>query len=224
MFAQPMLYPCPILKRSPEEPKISPKIQAATIVEQRAMRQRQLIDAAMSLALEGGVSKVTVSSVAKRAGVARSSIYEYFSSSADLIADLIMEEMAYYRDRLACAVAKVEDPYRYIELWIAEALEYVVDGRHLLVKSLNTVTTPNYRKSDIAKGHKELMATITQPISKIGIRDLGLALTYLQNTIDAASIRIESGMDPAQEIESAQIFALAGLKALASNSRKLMRS
>jgi hypothetical protein len=33
---------------------MSPKIQAATIVEQRAMRQRQLIDAALAIALESG--------------------------------------------------------------------------------------------------------------------------------------------------------------------------
>jgi AcrR family transcriptional regulator len=79
---------------------MSPRIQEATIREQRQMRQRQLMDAALSLAMEDGVDSVTVSAVAKRAGLARSSIYEYFASSADLIADLVMEEMAYYNKRL----------------------------------------------------------------------------------------------------------------------------
>ena len=59
---------------------MSPKIQAATIVEQRAMRQRQLIDAALAIALESGAANITVAAVAQRAGLARSSIYEYFSS------------------------------------------------------------------------------------------------------------------------------------------------
>lgn len=173
------------------------------------------MDAAISLAMEDGVESVTVSAVAKRAGLARSSIYEYFASSADLIADLVMEEMAYYNKRLIKAVGNVEDPYEYLSLWIEEALQYVVDGRHLLVKCLNTVVTPEYRKSDIAQGHRDLMGTITKPLSEIGLPDVRLGLSYIQHTIDAASVRIESGNDAALEISYAQKFAIAGLRALA---------
>lgn len=193
---------------------MTPKIQEATIRAQRQMRQRQLMDAALSLAMEGGVDSVTVSAVAKRAGLARSSIYEYFASSADLIADLVMDELAYYNNRLLKAVGSVEDPFEYISLWIEEALQYVVDGRHLLVKSLNTVTTPNYRKSDIAQGHRDLMGTITKPLIEIGLPDVKLGLSYIQHTIDAASVRIESGNDASLEISYAQKFAVAGLRAL----------
>ena len=191
-----------------------PKIQAATVVEQRQMRQRQLMDAALSLALEGGVDAITVSAVAKRAGLSRSSIYEYFSSSADLVADLVVEEMAHYNSRLLIAVGNVEEPYEYIELWIAEALQYITDGRHMLVKSLNIANTPSYRKSDIAQGHKNLMATIIKPLEIIGLSDLGMALAYLQNTIEAAAVRIESGNEATLEIASAQKYAIAGLRAL----------
>jgi AcrR family transcriptional regulator len=193
---------------------MSPRIQEATIREQRQMRQRQLMDAALSLAMEDGVDSVTVSAVAKRAGLARSSIYEYFASSADLIADLVMEELAYYNKRLLKAVDNVNDPFEYISLWIEEALQYVVDGRHLLVKSLNTVTTPNYRKSDIAQGHRDLMGTIIKPLSEIGLPDVRLGLSHVQATIDVASVRIESGNEAAVEIEYAQKYAIAGLKAL----------
>lgn len=182
------------------------------------MRQRQLMDAALSLAMEDGVDSVTVSAVAKRAGLARSSIYEYFASSADLIADLVMEEMAYYNKRLLKAVDNVEDPFEYIKLWIEEALQYVVDGRHLLVKSLNTVTTPNYRKSDIAQGHRDLMGTIIKPLSEIGLPDVKLGLAHVQATIDVASVRIESGNEAALEIEYAQRYAIAGLRALLDHS------
>ena len=193
---------------------MSPKIQEATIREQRQMRQRQLMDAALSLAMEGGVDSVTVSAVAKRAGLARSSIYEYFASSADLIADLVMEEMSYYNKRLLKAVHNIEEPFTYISLWIEEALAYVVDGRHILIKSLNTVTTPNYRKSDIAQGHRDLMGTIIAPLNTIGLTDVKLGLAYIQATIDAASVRIESGNDAALEISYAQKYAIAGLRAL----------
>ena len=194
---------------------MSPKIQAATIVEQRAMRQRQLIDAALAIALESGAASITVAAVAQRAGLARSSIYEYFSSSADLIADLVIEELALYQKRLSQAVIGTQDPYQHIELWIAEALQYVVDGRHMLIKSLNAATIPEFRRDEISQGHRNLMTTISAPLQEIGLTDIRGAMSYLQNTIEAASVRIESGSDAEIEIQSAQIYAIAGLRALA---------
>ena len=194
---------------------MSPRIQAATVVEQRQMRQRQLIDAALSIALESGAANITVAAVAKRAGLARSSMYEYFSSSADLIADLVIEELALYQKRLAQAVKGTEDPYQHIELWIAEALQYVVDGRHMLIKSLNAAAIPDFRRDEISQGHRNLMTTISAPLQEIGLTDIRGAMSYLQNTIEAASVRIESGSDSELEIRSAQIYAIAGLRALA---------
>ena len=196
---------------------MSPKIVEATIGEQRAVRQKQIIDAAMSLAFEAGAQSVTVAAVAKRAGISRSLIYEYFSSSADLIADLVLDELDYYRERLLTAVQGVEDPYTYIELWIAEALQYVADGRHLLVKSLNSVAAPDFRREEIAVGHRNLMATIITPLRRIAIEDLGLAISYLQSAIDAAAKRIDAGNEAALEVQNAQLFAIAGLRALARN-------
>jgi AcrR family transcriptional regulator len=193
---------------------MSPRIQAATVVEQRQMRQRQLIDAALSIALESGAANITVAAVAKRAGLARSSMYEYFSSSADLIADLVIEELALYQKRLAQAVNGTEDPYQHIELWIAEALQYVVDGRHMLIKSLNAAAIPEFRRDEISQGHRNLMTTISAPLQEIGLTDIRGAMSYLQNTIEAASVRIESGSDSEIEIRSAQIYAIAGLRAL----------
>ncbi|CAN2239905.1 DNA-binding HTH domain, TetR-type [actinobacterium SCGC AAA044-D11] len=193
-----------------------PRIQEANIREQRAMRQRQLIDAAMSLALEGGVNAVTVASVAKRAGLSRSSIYEYFSSSADLIADLVLEELENYNNRLQSSVAGIEEPYLYLELWIKESLQYVIDGRHILVKSLNSVNTPNFRKSEIALGHKRLVASMKKPFESLGIKDIGAALSYLQSAIDSAAQRIEAGAPAELELQLTQKFVIGGIRALAS--------
>jgi AcrR family transcriptional regulator len=196
---------------------MSPKIAEATIGEQRAMRQRQIVDAAMSLALESGAPAVTVAAVAKRAGISRSLVYEYFSSSADLIADLVLEELEYYKNRLITAVHGVEDPYNYIELWISEALQYVADGRHMLVKSLNSVSAPEFRKAEISQGHRNMMATIIEPLKRIAGTDVGVAVSYLQSAIDAAAKRIDAGNEAALEIRHAQTFAVAGLRALATN-------
>ena len=146
--------------------------------------------------------------------MSRASVYEYFSSSADLITDLIVEEMEIYSDRLQGAVKNSADPYLQIELWIREALQYIADGRHLLAKSLSTITPPEFRQEEVKAGHRKLMATFIDPLSKLGIANPRAAAALLQSTIDATAIRIDAGNPVDAEIQQAVKFALAGLRAL----------
>jgi AcrR family transcriptional regulator len=192
-----------------------PKIQAPSLLAHRELRRQQLMAAAMELAISEGAQAITVAAVAAKAGLSRSSIYEYFSSSADLVADLVIEELDYYTVRLADAIKDATDPFEKISLWIAEGLRYVEDGRHMLVKSLNTVTTPAYRKEEIAFGHRKLIAPLREALSETGISDLQGAAAFLSSVTDAASVRIESGNDAGPEIQNAVTFAIAGLRALA---------
>ena len=192
-----------------------PKIQAPTVALHRELRRQQLIDAAMELALTNGARSITVAAVATKAGLARSSIYEYFASSADLVADLVLEELDYYTQRLTDAVGSTTDPYQRIELWITESLRYVADGRHMLVKSLNTINTPTARKDEIALGHRRMMAPLQESLNKTGIDDTRIAAALLASVTDAISVRIDAGDDAELEIQNAVTFALAGLRALA---------
>lgn len=192
-----------------------PKIQAPSIAAHRELRRQQLIGAAMELALVGGAEAITVSAVAQKAGLSRSSIYEYFSSSADLVADLVIEELDYYTSRLADAIKDATDPFEKIELWMAEGLRYVEDGRHMLVKSLNTVSTPEFRKEEIAMGHRKLISPLREALAQTGIKEVASASAFLQSVTDAASMRIDAGNDAELEIQSAVTFAISGLRALA---------
>ncbi len=173
--------------------------------------------AAMELALSGGADSITVAAVAAKAGLARSSIYEYFASSADLIADLVLEELDSYTKLLAQAIVGSTEPFLRIELWITESLRYVADGRHMLVKSLNTINTPDERKEEIHMGHRRMLAPLQQSLVETGIADIRGASALLASVTDAASIRIDAGYEAELEIQSAVTFALAGLRALAAN-------
>lgn len=194
-----------------------PKIQAPTLALHRELRRQQLMGAAMELALSEGADSVTVAAVAAKAGLARSSIYEYFASSADLIADLVLEELDSYTRRLAEAVVGTTEPFLRIELWITENLRYVADGRHMLIKSLNTINTPDERKEEILMGHRRMLAPLQQSLLETGIVNIRGASALLASVTDAAAIRIDAGYEAELEIQSAVKFALAGLRALAAN-------
>ena len=85
-----------------------PKIETHTLAEHRDWRRNQLIEAAAAIALESGGEAITVAAVAARAGLSRTSVYEYFASSADLAADLIIEELKNFVDELASISAQGE--------------------------------------------------------------------------------------------------------------------
>lgn len=191
-----------------------PKIQAPTLIAHRELRRQQLMSAAIELAMHEGPAAITVAAVAAKAGLARSSVYEYFESSADLVADLVIEELDYYTKRLALAIKDISDPFDQIAEWIAEGLRYVADGRHMLVKSLNTISTPDYRKEEISLGHRKLLAPLRKALTESGIKDQQSAAAFLQGVTDAASVRIDAGNDAELEIQNATKFALAGLRAL----------
>jgi AcrR family transcriptional regulator len=192
-----------------------PKISAPTLVLHREARRQELISAALELAMQEGASAVTVSAVAKKAGLARTSIYEYFASSADLIADLVIEELRYFNSRLSQAIAVSDDPFEKIALWLEEGLRYAADGRHMLVKSLNAIGTSLARSEDIAQEHRALIAPLQGAIAATGVKDPRSAGSFLAAVSDSASVRIDAGADPEEQIASAVTFALAGLRALA---------
>ena len=191
-----------------------PKITASTLVEQRAWRRSQLLDAASGLALESGPTSVTVSAVAARAGLSRTSFYEYFSSSSEIVAELITDELNNFTNYLTGKVATASTPDQAITSWIEGSLEYVADGRHLLARALSTLELSAERSTQIGIAHRKMLAPLSAPLSQLGVRDVRQALALIHASTESATRRIEAGMDSASEIESTRNFIVAGLKAL----------
>jgi AcrR family transcriptional regulator len=191
-----------------------PRINTSNLVEQREWRRSQLISAAAAIALESGSEAITVSAVAQRAGLARTSVYEYFGSSAELVADLIIEELNAFTDILVAAVEPAEIPEAAIANWINSALQYIADGRHLLAKALSATSLPVNRSAEIGAAHRALLAPLSLALTEIGVRDLNYALSMIQSLTDAATKRIENGNSADAEISKTTAFCIAGLRTL----------
>ncbi len=191
-----------------------PKIVTETLAQHRDWRRGQLIEAAAAIALESGGAAVTVAAVAARAGLSRTSVYEYFASSADLAADLVIEELKLFAVELAKISAEGATSIESIDLWIAGSLQYIADGRHLLAKALNAIDLPRNRSAAIGAAHGALLAPLRTRLEELGVRDVNFALSLIQSTTDGASRRIERGDDAESVISSTREFCIAGLKAL----------
>jgi AcrR family transcriptional regulator len=191
-----------------------PRISTSTLAQHRDWRRGQLIEAAAAIALESGGAAVTVAAVAARAGLSRTSVYEYFASSADLAADLVIDELKIFGDELAEISAASSTSLEAIDLWIEGSLRYIADGRHLLAKALNAIELPRNRSAAIGAAHGALLAPLRSKLEDLGISDVSFALALIQSTTDGATKRIERGDDAELIIASTREFCIAGLKAL----------
>ena len=191
-----------------------PKINTEKLAQHREWRRQQLIDAAAAIALESGGEAVTVASVAERAGLSRTSVYEYFASSAELTADLVIDELNGFVSALTEAIKNPENPELAIEQWITAALRYIADGRHLLAKALSATDTPKDRAAEIGASHRALLAPLRNSLEKMQISDITQAMALIQSATDVATKRIEGGADADFEIATTTAFCIAGLKGL----------
>jgi len=188
-----------------------PRIGTKTLAQHRDWRRNQLIDAAASIAMESGGAAVTVAAVAQRAGLSRTSVYEYFGSGSELVADLVIDELHSFAQTLNIAVAECRDAQCIITCWIKGALTYIADGRHLLAKALNATAVPQSRTQQIGTAHRALMAPLVKAVTDLGVKDSQRALSFIQAITDASTKRIESGHDAEEEIAYATNFCINGL-------------
>ena len=189
-----------------------PRLIASSVVENRDIRQAALISAAQDIAADQGVAAVTVAAVAKRAGLSRSSVYAYFDSAADLLADVIADELDAMCEALAAAVSGVTDPAEVISRWMESSLVYIADGRHALVRSAGQVDLPPTRRAQIGDLHRQLMNPLVAALASAGVADAARAAAQVAAVLDVAVRRVEAGHDAHAETAAALSFALRGLR------------
>lgn len=150
-------------------------------------------------------------------------MYEYFSSTSDLLADLIIDELEIWATTLDEIVSNENEPLDQIESWIRGALAYVADGRHNLVKALSAVSMPLDRSSEITASHRRLVAPLITTLKQMCIADPMSVALLINSAVEAATKRIESGASAEEQIELTVRFARSGVSALTENPAEALQ-
>ena len=109
---------------------------------QQARRQR-VVDAAMSLALEGGYDAVQMRDVAARADVAMGTVYRYFTSKDHLLAAALVHWVGQLDVRLAQAPAEGESPAERVIDSLDRALRAMGRQPHLVAAVFTALASPD---------------------------------------------------------------------------------
>ena len=187
-----------------------PKISAPSIAEHREARRDALLVAATQLMLSG--TPFTVAQVASEVGLSRSAVYEYYAIAADLIADVLVDEMALWVDEISPMVEAESEPLARIETWVRGVLGYVKDGRHVLVKSAGSVELPEARRVQVTSMHRELVAPLVQALTELEVPDIRQYSAFCWGVLDSAIMRVESqGCDAVAEGDAVMVFITSGV-------------
>ncbi|EQD37557.1 transcriptional regulator, TetR family, partial [mine drainage metagenome] len=105
-----------------------PRISAPTLAEHQARQRRALIEATIDILASEGVGAVSPATVGRRAGLARSSVYQYFDSTASIIATAVEEAFPPANAALAAALAGATTPEGRIDAYVRETLRLAAAG------------------------------------------------------------------------------------------------
>ena len=172
-----------------------PKISAPTVAEHRRRQREALLGAATDLLVHGGVAAVTPAAVGAAAGLARPSVYQYFDSSAGILAAIIEDSFPRSNAQLAVALAGITDPLEVMDAYVRETLRQAAEGAHRPAAALAAAQLPEEVRVRLAELHREQIAPFMNALQALAVPDLMITARLLGGVLESAMAAIESGSE-----------------------------
>ncbi|ATD71832.1 MULTISPECIES: TetR/AcrR family transcriptional regulator [Gordonia] len=140
-----------------------PRIQAPTVAEHRRQQIQAILAGAKAILAETGEAP-TLAAVGKRVGLARSSVYQYYSSSEELlaavVADLFPSWGRFVRDRVGAQT----EPGQQIWGYICANVELFVGSEQAVANALARVVDPSVLQEPMQRFHRELQEPLVEAL------------------------------------------------------------
>ncbi|MGW3043024.1 TetR/AcrR family transcriptional regulator [Kitasatospora sp. NPDC001159] len=188
-----------------------PKISAATVAEHRAQQQAALIRAAVDVLVEQGAAAVTPASVGARAGLARSSVYQYFPSGAAILASVVESSFADANRAVDHALHGLNDPVERIVAYIETELRLAEQGAHRPASALMRADLPAECQERVRELHRQHAAPLLAAIADSGAPDPLLTAQLVGGLLQAAVSAVDGGGDRGATAERVLSFIREGL-------------
>lgn len=175
-----------------------PRIDAPTLAEHQARRRATLVDAAAHLLLVEGPSAVTPAAVAAVAGLARSSTYQYFPSTAALLQAAVEELFRAATERLALSMPTDGTPLERVTAYVTTSMDSAVSG-HSVMTGLQELDLPAQCLERVHELHDLMTAGLRVALQEAGVADVDAAAALVLGLVSAAARLVAHGRAP-QEV------------------------
>lgn len=112
--------------------KIIPFNQDKPIRADAQRNRRILLDTAERLFEQEDIESVTMSAIAKKAGVGKGTLYRHFADKADLCHALLDEDMREFQAATLENMRYLDSPTKTLHQFLADAVQYTFDHMNLL--------------------------------------------------------------------------------------------
>jgi len=163
-----------------------PRIDAPTVAEHHSNQRAALLAAGGDLLATRGVDAVTPAAVGAAAGLARSSVYQYFDSSPALIAAIVEDAFPRATDELRAAVARAGTPSAQVDAYVRTALKMATDPVHRSLYALGRTELPPACRARLAELHAEQHAPLRAALGALAAPDPDLTTTLVLGLLGAA--------------------------------------
>ena len=171
-----------------------PRIAAPTVAEHHARQRRVLLDAARALLAETGQAP-SMAAVGRRAGLARSSVYQYFASPEALleavVADVFPEWATQVRERVVAACTPGERVWAYVEANVA----LFASAEQAVAQALTRVVDPQVLRGPMQEFHAQLQVPLREALADLGEPDVAA----MAELIDAVIVHASRGPGPGDD-------------------------
>jgi AcrR family transcriptional regulator len=181
-----------------------PRISAASNAAQRAETQRRVLTAFGELLFTHGLPGLTMTDVARHAGVGRTAVYNYYADIEELLISYALDETERFLSELRESLNRLDNPVERLALYVRAQVEDL-SRRHLPPgPAMAAVLSP----SSFAKlaDHVSELSTLLRDILRDGMEqgylpaaDIGQQAQLIHGTLSSSAAR---GSDEPAELEA----------------------
>lgn len=171
-----------------------PRINAETLAEHRAQQRRAILDAARELLADDTAGSPSLAEVGRRTGLARTSLYQYFTSREDLLDAVIADVFPLWSSRIHAAMQAAQTPGDKVLAYAHTHLALVAEGENAVVRGLVA-----HARDRVASAGQEMHEQLAQPLLEALGGSFELA-ELVQSVVYTSSRMVEEGR-PLEEVE-----------------------
>lgn len=169
-----------------------PRIEAPTLAEHHALRRAAILDAAVAVLGSEGPGALTPAAVAAAAGLARSSVYQYFSSTAELVAAGVEETFRRAISGIEIALATAATPREKILAFVSGALDAAASG-HEPMSVYAAADLPEECRAAVADLHRRATRPLVEPLEELGVPEPWATAELIGGLVSTAALQVARG-------------------------------
>ncbi|MCP4925742.1 MAG: TetR/AcrR family transcriptional regulator [Gammaproteobacteria bacterium] len=167
-----------------------PKIAAANIEEHIRNQGKRILDAAQDLFTTRGYQGTDMADIAESMGLARNSLYRYYSNKDHILVAIVRRDMVPFFDQFNAIEHLIADPKERIDAWIGLQVELAAGPCNAMIRMLGEIPqNTGELDKEISMLHESPMRVLRDAVDQVLAgtgRDLNLVTVMIAGMVRAA--------------------------------------